>query len=118
MDFVQCLFAAIARDTPACACTFQMNFGRRPDANGLAVDADLPGAAGFSQREAGEIARRDFVSLPAVESLGVHLGALVMLLERVERDPIIPVVAGRVGEEADVIRRDAAAVAVLLQERI
>src|SRR5216110_1913932 len=64
------------------------------------------------------VLRFDVVGSAVVGALRVHFRALVLFLETVERNPVAAVVARGVSQEADVIGRNLALVAVLFEERV
>src|SRR5262249_39834960 len=94
----------------------QRNLGGPADLESLTIDVDSAGAIGFGERETGRVLRFDLILDSAFVANGVDEGALVVLLEAVHGDPIIPVVAGGIGDEADVIGRRLAFVAPLLEK--
>jgi hypothetical protein len=60
----------------------------------------------------------DVVFLAAGGALSVDIGALIVLVQRFDRDPVIAVVAGGICHEADVFGRGLAVVAPLLEEGV
>src|SRR5438045_2647840 len=83
----------------------------------LPVDLDAGGLGGFPKCEACQILGRNLILLAPTRALGIHLSALVVLFESVERHPKALVVTRGVGQELDMIRLLTALVAVLLEER-
>ena len=91
-------------------CAFELDL--------LPVDVDLRGRTGLAQREQVQVGGLDPIALARGVARGVHFGAIVVLLHRFDADPMSPVVARCVGQEANMIGRDAAAVSPLLEQLI
>ena len=72
----------------------------------------------LAQRQARHVVRLDLVLRAARCALRIDVGALVVLVHAVHRNPVVVVVARGVGDEANVLRRRLALVAPLLQKGV
>ena len=113
---VQPAFGAVPGDLPSAAVLVERDLRPRFHFQRLAVDLNFTDMFRLAQNQAREVFRFD--GSAAVGALRVHFRALVMFIETVERNPVAAVVARGVSQEADVIGRNLAFVAVLFEERV
>src|SRR6185295_1366533 len=94
---------------PAVARFGQRDLRRALHRQLLAVDAHARSALGLAQYEMRDVAGRDVVLRAVVAAPGIHIGAVVVFAETIDRDPMGLVVPRGVSDEADAVRRPAAA---------
>src|SRR5688572_26298864 len=118
MRLVQTGPGFVPGNRPAAAGSIERDLRRCFHLQRLAINPDVACVPSFAEEQTREVLRFDVVGRATIAALCVHFGALVVLFQPLERNPIAAIVAGGVGQEPDVVGRTLTFVAVLLEERV